>query len=553
MLHAVLRASLLMLVIGATGAILGIILNNKLDAHANERLRERAEAVARVLGETPPRETDRIIESSASLLGLTVAEVPSASMIAAPADARRVLVGIPGRDTFLEVTDSSPGLAEQANSILIAFSWLTGTALVAGISVVAWRTRRNQQALQSALDGASRFEAGDLSHRIPLTGAREWDHMSISLNRMARQLSQQIRSIRVQRLQQSAILESMSSAVIALDRNHQLLSANQAAELLFGLGPSSQGRPLLELLNEPELHRIVEHVLTSNMRETREFESQVLEGRLLSVIAEPMRVTEQKTIGAVILVDDVSDIRRLESMRSDFAANVSHELRTPITNIQGYVETLQEIDLGDTAQARKFLGIVQRNAERLGMIIEDLLTLARLEEPEDATGEDLHPVSLDAIIEEVIDRQGPAAQRRSIELILEGGEGFEVRTRGDLLVEAISNLVSNAIRYGPESAPVRIRMSEGETPDMLEITVIDQGPGIPQEHVPRLFERFYRVDKARSRTEGGTGLGLAIVKHIALVHGGSVRVETAAGAGAAFTLEIPGSAMPTANVMHTPS
>jgi two-component system phosphate regulon sensor histidine kinase PhoR len=252
---------------------------------------------------------------------------------------------------------------------------------------------------------------------------------------------------------------------------------------------------------------------------------------------------QDQSIGAVLVVDDVTEIRRLESMRSDFAANVSHELRTPITSIQGYAETLEEVGAEDQAQFGKFISIIRRNADRLGVIIEDLLTLASLERPGPLDENDLELTPLSTICLEVRERMSRLAGERDIELNFEGVDQIEVLTRGDLLVEAISNLVSNAIRYGPPGVPVFIRAclveSETQHTPNLRIDVEDQGPGIADRHVPRLFERFYRVDKARSRSDGGTGLGLAIVKHIALVHGGEIAVDTKVGGGSRFSLTIP--------------
>ena len=547
---AILRALLLVVVLAGIGTACALVLLDTLERREQRTLVAQAEEIARQLAAAPPEQAERIIESTGMLLGVTIELLPpSAGPEGLDADAgeRGVVVDIPGRTAVLEVTDTSKGLSEDASSILIRFGWLFVLASAAWLALVALTSARNQRAIRSILRGVSKFEAGELAHRIPLSGTREWDLISLTMNRMARRLSERVQLLRNQRLQQSAILESMSSTVIALDRNLNLISANHAATSLFGIEQSNRGGSLKDILHEPELHRIIENVLDSGVREAREFESEVLEGRRLSVIAEQMRVNEQKTIGAVVLIDDVTDIRQLERMRSDFAANVSHELRTPITNIQGYVETLQDIDLDDKEQLRRFLGIIQRNSERLGMIIEDLLTLARLEQPEDALGADLHPMSLSRIIEEVIDRQDPAAQRRSIKLDSTCSDRLEILTRGDLLVEAISNLVSNAIRYGPEHSSVQIEATMQDDNGLIRIAVTDQGAGIPARHVPRLFERFYRVDKARSRAEGGTGLGLAIVKHIALVHGGNVRVKTVAGKGSTFLLEIPGSSMPISN------
>ena len=557
--YEVLRALLVVLLIITTTYVFILLLIDQLEETRRSDFLSQAERLASQIGDLPQDEARSMIASAATLLELDVEQVrngagesPSGLMRSAEIGRPQVrtsadggslltLVRIAERDDFLRVSKPLPVDSGGYRSMLTGFGWTIGVLACLCLLLSFWRSSRNRRDVRSIVQGASRFASGDLAFRIPQTGEKEWDRLSISLNRMARQLSDQLRSLQAQRLQQRAILESMGSAVIALDRDHRLLSAHRAAEHLFDIDVSCRGRLLQEVLREPSLHRIVDIVLNSGERKTSEFESVVVQGRRLSAIAEQMRDADEQQIGAVVLVDDVTDIRRLESMRSDFAANVSHELRTPITNIQGYVETLQDIDLENTKQSSRFLGIIQRNAERLSIIIEDLLMLARLEQPEGLSEDDLHPAELQKILEEVLERQRPSAQIRSIELEIESQPSLEVLTRGDLLVEAISNLVSNAIRYGPENRPVKIRAEEQPEDGMVRITVTDHGSGIPEQHIPRLFERFYRVDKARSRAEGGTGLGLAIVKHIALVHGGSVQVDSPPGEGATFILNIPTS------------
>ena len=435
------------------------------------------------------------------------------------------------------------GVEASIRTALDVALWIGVAATVLALVFTWYRSQRDHQDLRRIAEGASRFSKNELSFRIRPSGEPEWDRVTISMNRMARTLREQLAELQRQRMEQNAILESMSSSLIALDREHHLLTMNRTAERFFNLGPESRGRLLEEILREPALHKVVEEVLRLDEVRRTEFESTTIPGRRLSATAQRMFDESDQSIGAVLVVDDVTEIRRLESMRSDFAANVSHELRTPITSIQGYAETLEEVGADDPVQFSKFMSIIRRNADRLGAIIEDLLTLASLERPGPIDEADLERTPLRTLCLEVRDRMSRLAAQRGIELVFEDDEGIEVMTRGDLLVEAISNLVSNAIRYGPDGTPVVIRTELVETPQNagqhLRIEVVDQGPGIAERHVPRLFERFYRVDKARSRSDGGTGLGLAIAKHIALVHGGELSVDTKVGAGSRFTLTIP--------------
>jgi two-component system phosphate regulon sensor histidine kinase PhoR len=226
-------------------------------------------------------------------------------------------------------------------------------------------------------------------------------------------------------------------------------------------------------------------------------------------------------------------------MRSEFAANVSHELRTPITNIKGYVETLLQIDDAEPAQTRRFLEIVHRNTVRLSGIVEDILTLAFLEEPEAKHALPLDPIAVVDIAQQVVEDLGSAAAARGMQLVICGKKDARVVGNRSLLEQALANFVSNAIKYSAEGTTVKIEISEEAA--SLRISVSDSGPGIAPKHLPRIFERFYRIDKARSRTQGGTGLGLAIVKHIATIHGGRVEAASDLGQGSRFSLILPRS------------
>ena len=338
--------------------------------------------------------------------------------------------------------------------------------------------------------------------------------------------------------EQRIIQQSMSTGMIALDSEQRVLSLNRAAEHLLGVRESSAaGKPLRESLHEPELNRFIHQALVAANQSSAEFQLLGRGGATIHATGEPLRNGESKPVGLLVLLSDVTRMKKLEAMRSDFAANVSHELRTPITNIMGYVETLRDVGMEDREQSRKFLDIVHRNTERLAFIVEDLLSLARLERPEarDNLARELTPVR--QIIEATIAQFESARAEKNIRVEIEAMPSLQAMVDSQVIEQALGNLLSNAIKYSPAGTTVKMRARyvSGE----IELAVIDQGPGIAREHLPRLFERFYRVDRARSREMGGTGLGLAIVKHIALVHGGRVEVESEQGKGSTFRLMLP--------------
>ncbi|MCP3902021.1 MAG: PAS domain-containing protein [Planctomycetes bacterium] len=386
---------------------------------------------------------------------------------------------------------------------------------------------------------AGRFAEGQLGHAVPRPRASELASLADALNHMAGELHTRIGQLQAQRGEQSTIIQSMSDGMIAMDVDQRVLTVNRAAERLLALDDrAARGRLLQEILREPELNRFVAEAIDAQGTVRGELRLQFGGGKDVEVRGEPMLDEHRQRVGVLLLVNDVTQLRRLVRIRSDFAANVSHELRTPITNIKGYVETMLDVGWDDEEQTRDFLGVIVRAADRLEAIIEDLLSLAELEQtsgPDRVGWEDV-PVGL--IVRSVITGFEAAAAAKSITTRDEIDAGLAVRGSHQLLEQAVGNLLSNAINYSPEGTEIVIRANAiDET--TLELSVADQGPGIAPQHLPRLFERFYRVDLARSRALGGTGLGLAIVKHIALVHGGRTEVTSELGAGSVFTLVLP--------------
>ena len=357
--------------------------------------------------------------------------------------------------------------------------------------------------------------------------------------------------IHSEHLQRQLFEQSMRDGLVVLDAHQRVLSANAAAARLLGFDTTAaRGRLFQEISRIPEVNAMLEASYKDGQRRHGLLEPPTAPGSIVDAAIETLRDESMQAIGALLLIADVTSEQRLERMRSDFVANVSHELRTPITNIKGYVETIQQIGLSDEGQVNRFLEIVARNASRLGALVEDLLSISFLESSNSKERVTMASTPVNALIDWVDAELGPAAEARGVKLTRNIESDLQLHANALLIEQAIGNLVSNAIRYSPRGSSIEIsaRTSDASQKSssntigeigMAVITVTDQGPGIPEKHLPRLFERFYRVDSARSREDGGTGLGLAIVKHIAMVHGGSVRAESVIGQGSRFCLMIP--------------
>jgi two-component system phosphate regulon sensor histidine kinase PhoR len=437
--------------------------------------------------------------------------------------------------TSLGVTN----IRAEARGMLLAIFTATAITLALTLSMILLVSRRLSGSIQRLAQGASKFAAGDLKHRLDRPASTELAALTDALNHMARQISAQIDLLQMQRNQQQAIYESMSNGLIALDRQHRILSVNRAAERLLAIDAGkARNRLLQELIREPELNRFLQSAFNGNIDNIAELTLHTPNDRTIQIVTEPLCDARDNPVGLLMLINDITQLRRLERIRSDFAANVSHELRTPITNIQGYVETLQEVGFQDQSQAKHFLAVIKSNSDRLNAIIEDLLALARLEQPETDQTLDRMTLPVKRLVQTVVGQFQSAADQKMIRFTVAIEGELLVNGNEQLLEQALGNLLSNAIKYSPEKTTITVDV-RARSDSELEIAVQDQGPGIASEHLQRIFERFYRVDRARSREVGGTGLGLAIVKHIALVHGGRVEVQSELGHGSSFTLVLP--------------
>ncbi len=369
---------------------------------------------------------------------------------------------------------------------------------------------------------------GDLSARISDSADDEISQVAAALNKTAQRLEENFAELENRRKHLETLLNSMEEAVIAVSADQKIRWLNGAMGRLLP-GGAHIGKALLHVIRDPELLK----ALNQSMRE-----GPVLNTRVATLA--PRKLFQATTAGlpdggAVAVLHDLTEIERVEKTRRDFIANVSHELRTPLTSIQGYTETLLDSGAGVNGSSREFLEIIRQNAARMSRLTEDLLTLARVESGERKL--DLRPWSADALLEDALQNFRGLARSNGVELVIENSLSTPVLADSDAIHQVFSNLIDNAMKYA--AAGQKIMLGAAEREGSIEFYVRDFGPGIAAEHQGRIFERFYRVDKARSRESGGTGLGLAIVKHIVLNHGGKVRVESALHHGATFFFSLP--------------
>ena len=436
--------------------------------------------------------------------------------------------------TSIPVTEINQAVGAIRQKIVVAVIGVT--SLLAVVSL--WLSARIGLPLRQMSVGSERFARGELDHRLPRGGFEEISTLAEAMNSMAEQLDERIRTIQCQQNELEAVLSSMEEGVLAVDNEGVIINVNQTCARLLGLESGDlKGRIVHEVVRKPDLLEFVESSLASPSSVEGDLPVRGEEDRWLNVHGTTLHDANHNKIGALIVLHDVTRLRRLENIRRDFVANVSHELKTPITSIMGFVETLMDGAIDDRENAARFLGIISRQVSRLDTIIEDLLMLSRLEKESDEQASRLEPGSVRNVLQAAIEMCEKAAADKNIDVRLECPQNLMAPMNGHLLEQAVVNLVDNAIKYCESGSNVGV--SAAEDGDAVVVRVQDWGCGIERKHLPRLFERFYRVDKARSRGLGGTGLGLAIVKHIALVHGGSVDVQSEIGKGSKFSIRLP--------------
>lgn len=422
-----------------------------------------------------------------------------------------------------------------------AFGWIALVTVVASLlgAFAAYRALGPIVAsLQSIREGAEILSSGDQNHKLAMPESHHFTHVVNAINRMASEVERRVATAEERRNALEAVLSSMVEGVLSFDTDGRILNLNRAAADFFEVNPSRMvGVAIEEAIRISELHEFARTTLESDT---------VIEGEIivydegthyLQAHGTTLLDASGRSLGGVIVVNDITRIRQLEEARREFVANVSHELRTPITAIKGYTETLLDGALDDPDTTLKFLRTVSRQSDRLNQLIEDLLTLSSIERNEEVNRIERENAPLSLAVDGALVACAIHAQERNITLECDVDGGISMWANVALLQQLISNLVENAIKYSDEGSTVRIWAAVDDP--LVRIAVEDEGCGIAAEHIPRLFERFYRVDRARSRAQGGTGLGLAIVKHIALAHGGTVDVTSKVGKGTTFYISLP--------------
>ena len=406
-------------------------------------------------------------------------------------------------------------------ALLILVSWLLARSLVGRINRL--------------IDFADRLLDMSVPRPQLPAGTDELANLARSLSRMAPQIEEVVNRLRNELTRREAILASMTDGVLAVDARLNVTFCNTAFTKAVGVHGPAEGVPLIKVVRDPVLLQIVKQVVDSGVEQRKRLQLSTA-GMQTSFDVHAVPLASTTSRGAIAILNDVTPTEKLERVKRDFIANVSHEIRTPLATIRGYAETLLEGGLEDRHNRRKFVEIIQANGVRLNNIAADLLTLSELESGR--PGAQPGPISLNDVLSNAIRAIEPAAHLMNVQLRAAPIPDLYLSGYGIRLEQALMNLLDNAVKFNKPDGEVHVQVHD-QSGNRIEIRVSDNGVGIPAEDLSRIFERFYRVDKARSRQVGGTGLGLSIVKHAVEQMGGTVAVESELGKGSTFVVILP--------------
>ncbi len=467
--------------------------------------------------------------------------------IAVPIKDNGKLVGVLRNAVTINFIDRN--LSEIYNKIIV--TTLITSAL---LGIISWIFSKNiSTPLESLAEGALKFADGDLNYKLSVPKIKEIAEVAIAMNKMAKRLDSRINKITRQKQEKEVIFSNLSEGIIAVDNEKDIRRLNKSAAEILGINyiEDAQKKSMYEVIHNEQIINFIEETINSES-ESLEKEICIVKNSnslLLQLKGITIKDSKNTKIEALFVLKDITRIKQLENIRKDFVANVSHELKTPITSIKGFIETLNDGALSDIDTAKRFLDIISRHANRLSAIVEDLLSLSRLEQSNETIV--LEPYGLKEILASAMQECEIKAKAKNIELELICADEIQAELNLLLFEQAVVNLIINAIKYSNEDKKITVKAEKSNS--YISIDVIDQGFGIDSEHLPRLFERFYRVDKARSRKQGGTGLGLSIVKHIAQIHNGYVDVKSIQGFGSTFSFYLPLKVEDTNITEKTPS
>jgi len=399
-------------------------------------------------------------------------------------------------------------------------------------------SRRIRVPIAELRRAASSFESTDLDYRLDVSDSEEFGPLAHDLNTLAAQLRERMTLILGQRNELEAVLGGMVEAVLLIDTGERVLRVNRAGERLFRIDENLvKNRSVQEAIRNTDLHRFITRTLGGQGPIEGDITIIGPPDKFLQAHGTTLEDADGNISSAIVVLNDVTRLKTLENIRRDFVANVSHELKTPITSIKGFLETLRDGAVIDPENTTKFLEIIIKHADRLSEIIEDLLSLSRIERDRERGEIVLEEGPIIPVLESVVRACAKRCAIKNIAIQLDFPGDIIARINTTLLEQAVVNLVDNAVKYSEPGSSVLIQAFKND--DRITIRVKDSGCGIPKEHLTRIFERFYRVDKARSRKVGGTGLGLSIVRHIVNAHGGEISVESSPGRGSAFSICLP--------------
>lgn len=452
--------------------------------------------------------------------------------VAIPLIAHNDLIG--ALRTSMSISKIDANLAQIKKRTLLGA--VITTLFVAGISLFI--SRRISRPVEEIKKGAASYARGKFDFKIISPEVEELDSLASALNQMADRLDERIKTIVRQRNEMEAVLTSMVEGVIAVDKNENIIFCNPTTARLFNRRLEDiTGRSLYHLVRSQNLQRFVAEAIASDLPGEGDVDLFLDKERTFRIHSTPLRDADGNHIGTLFVLDDVTQTRQLENMRRDFAINVSHEIRTPLTAIKGFVETLLESGLSPDDQSHRFLTIIDKHVRRLEAIVNDLKSLSHLEMDDEQHGITLKVCNIADIIETTVQTCRDKAESKNIRLEWRCDPNVEAPVNPQLLERALANLIDNAINYSSAMDVVKVDAHAADTG--IAIRVTDTGIGIAQKHQARVFERFFRADKGRSRESGGTGLGLALVKHIILAHGGTVEVDSTLGKGSCFSIHLP--------------
>ena len=449
--------------------------------------------------------------------------------------AARLVTAPDGTAWVARLARPAQSLAALRGSLVRIELVAAGIAGLAAWLISLWLTRSLFRPLSELIVAADHLAAGGEWRRPDVPDSGELTTLGRALERIARQNARQVAAVAAERDHLRATVESMSEGVLVVGGDGTPELVNPAFRTLFGIAAGAAAAEILDLTREPRLVDLIAGVLRSNQPAALAIERHEPAPHTVALLASPLAAATARANGVVVLARDLSESERLHQMRRDFVANVSHELKTPLAAIRGYAETLVDGAVDERATALRFSERILEQCRRLSELLDDLLTLSRLEstEPFRAT----EPVALAALAEEAIELVAGRAATRQVEVALTAAEALIVTGDAEGLLRLFTNLLDNAIKYNREAGRVEVRLLRRDALAVIEVQ--DQGIGIAPAHLPRIFERFYRVDSGRTRESGGTGLGLAIVKHVAQAHGGRVEVASEPGRGSTFRVYLP--------------